>query len=201
MRFFFGSMAHVGRFNTDPHPGNYMLLDDGRMAFIDFGNTVEVGDPELMRRAVMAAVHGDAERFVTAATDLGYVRDAQRIDREALLAQALQVGDWYLQDRELRIDSEYVAGVISALIDPRAMEGALHLIRQLKVPPQEIWLRRVETSVLAVLGQLGATRNWHRIMLEILQGGEPATDLGVVESEFWARRGPAVRPSRKSSPL
>ena len=58
--------------------------------------------------------------------------------------------------------------MISALIDPRAMEGALRLIRQLKVPPEEIWLRRVETSVLAVLGQLRATRNWHRIMLESL---------------------------------
>ncbi len=198
VRFFFGSMARVGRFNTDPHPGNYMLLDDGRMAFLDFGNTVEVGDREVMRRAVMAAVEGDAERFVGAAADLGYVRDAGRIDRDLLLAQALQVGDWYLKDRELRIDPDYVAGVISALIDPRAMEGALRLIRQLKVPPEEIWLRRVETSVLAVLGQLRATRNWHRIMLELLHGDEPATSLGAVEAPFWARRGLGVSASRES---
>jgi predicted unusual protein kinase regulating ubiquinone biosynthesis (AarF/ABC1/UbiB family) len=188
VRFFFGSMARVGRFNTDPHPGNYMLLDDGRMAFLDFGNTVEVGDQELRRRAVMAVVEGDTERFVAAASELGYLRDSSRIDRELLLAQALQVGDWYLKDRELRIDPEYVAGVISALIDPRAMEGALHLIRQLKIPPEEIWLRRVETSVLAVLGQLRASRNWHRIMLELLRGDPPSTELGEAEHEFWARR-------------
>ncbi|HUO70819.1 MAG TPA: AarF/ABC1/UbiB kinase family protein [Solirubrobacteraceae bacterium] len=197
VRFYYGSMARVGRFNTDPHPGNYMLLDDGRMAFLDFGNTVAVGDREVQRRAVMAAVEGDAERFVEAASELGYVRDSHRVDREVLLAQALQVGDWYLHDRELRIDPEYVAGVISALIDPRAMEGALRLIRQLKVPPEEIWLRRVETSVLAVLGRLRATRNWHRIMLELLRGDPPATALGEAEAAFWARRGgAAARPQR-----
>jgi predicted unusual protein kinase regulating ubiquinone biosynthesis (AarF/ABC1/UbiB family) len=197
VRFYYGSMARVGRFNTDPHPGNYMLLGDGRMAFLDFGNTVAVGDREVQRRAVMAAVEGDAERFVEAASELGYVRDSQRVDRELLLAQALQVGDWYLHDRELRIDPEYVAGVISALIDPRAMEGALRLIRQLRVPPEEIWLRRVETSVLAVLGQLRATRNWHRIMLELLRGDPAATALGEAETAFWARReGGAASPSR-----
>ena len=66
----------------------------------------------------------------------------------------------------------------TSLVDPRAMEGAFRLVRQLKVPPEEIWLRRVETSVLAVLGQLRATRNWHRIMREIVFGDAPATELG-----------------------
>ena len=56
----------------------------------------------------------------------------------------------------------------------------MQLVRQLKLPPEEIWLRRVETSVLAVLGQLRAQRNWHRIMLESM-GGEPATELGAAK--------------------
>src|SRR5205085_7470182 len=37
VRFFYGSMQRIGRFNTDPHPGNYLLCDDGRIAFLDFG--------------------------------------------------------------------------------------------------------------------------------------------------------------------
>jgi predicted unusual protein kinase regulating ubiquinone biosynthesis (AarF/ABC1/UbiB family) len=195
VRFFFGSMEHVGLFNTDPHPGNYMLMADGRMAFLDFGNSVRVGERtlELSRRALLAALDGDAERFTTMAADLGYVRDLERIDRELLLRQALLVGDWYLRDRELRIDPDYVAAIVAALVDPRAVEGAFRLVRQLKIPPEEIWLRRVETSVLAVLGQLRARRNWHRIMLEAITG-EPATELGRVELSFWGRRG--HRPAR-----
>jgi ABC1 atypical kinase-like domain len=188
VRFFYGSMERLGRFNTDPHPGNYLLLDDGRMAFLDFGNTVEVGDRSLMRTALQAAIDGDADKFTSAAAELGYVRDLSRIDRELLMTQALALGDWYLHDRELRIDPDYVAAVIATLIDPRALEGSLRLARQLKVPPQEIWLRRVETSVLAVLGQLRANRNWHRIVLERL-GEQPSTELGKLEADFWSARG------------
>jgi predicted unusual protein kinase regulating ubiquinone biosynthesis (AarF/ABC1/UbiB family) len=189
VRFFFGSMRRLGRFNTDPHPGNYLLLEDGRIAFLDFGNTAEVGDRAHMKLALSAALQGDAAAFAGAAADLGYVRSERRIDQELLLQQTRTLGDWYLHDRELRIDPNYVAAVIASLVDPRAMEGALRLMRQIKLPPEEIWLRRVETSVLAVLGQLRATRNWHRIMREIVFDEEPATELGAREAEFWARRG------------
>ena len=37
------------------------------------------------------------------------MRNLDRIDRELLLGQARLLGDWYLSDRELRIDPEYVA--------------------------------------------------------------------------------------------
>ena len=36
-RFYFGSMYRHRQFSGDPHPGNCLLLDDGRMAFLDFG--------------------------------------------------------------------------------------------------------------------------------------------------------------------
>ncbi|MGB0094684.1 MAG: AarF/ABC1/UbiB kinase family protein [Solirubrobacteraceae bacterium] len=202
VRFFLGSGVRVGRFNTDPHPGNYLLLQDGRMAFLDFGNTAEVSDDglALVRRALVAAIDGDQERFTATAVELGYVRNRAKIDRGLLLGQALVVGDWYLRDRELRIDPEYVAAIVEKLIDPRAMEGALRLVRQMKVPPEEIWLRRVETSVLAVLGQLHARRNWHRIMRELQLGEEPVTELGEQEAEFWRTRGRVRRRSAESRP-
>jgi predicted unusual protein kinase regulating ubiquinone biosynthesis (AarF/ABC1/UbiB family) len=201
VRFFFGAMDRVGRFNTDPHPGNYMLMDDGRMAFLDFGNTVSVSREvvALWRRAMLAAMRDDLSVFTGAMDDLGYVRNLDRLDREALLTQAALIGDWYMRDEEVRIDPDYVAGVVAALIDPRAFDGAMRLTRQVKVPPEEIWLRRVETSVLAVLGQLGAKRNWHRIMLEPM-GGEPATELGREELEFWSRRGFTGPSSAASAP-
>ncbi|HTN22929.1 MAG TPA: AarF/ABC1/UbiB kinase family protein, partial [Solirubrobacteraceae bacterium] len=36
-RFYFGCMYRHLQFSGDPHPGNSLLLDDGRMAFLDFG--------------------------------------------------------------------------------------------------------------------------------------------------------------------
>ena len=43
-RFFFGTLSHLGRASGDPHPGNYLLLDDGRVGFLDFG-LMRVVDP------------------------------------------------------------------------------------------------------------------------------------------------------------
>ena len=40
-RFTFGSMHRYGLFQADPHAGNYLLLDDGRVAFLDFGCIAE----------------------------------------------------------------------------------------------------------------------------------------------------------------
>ena len=36
-RFYFECMYRHRQFSGDPHPGNCILLDDGRMAFLDFG--------------------------------------------------------------------------------------------------------------------------------------------------------------------
>ncbi len=36
-RFYFGCLYRHHQFSGDPHPGNSMLLGDGRMAFFDFG--------------------------------------------------------------------------------------------------------------------------------------------------------------------
>ena len=36
-RFYFGCMYRHHQFSGDPHPGNFLLLDDGRVAFLDFG--------------------------------------------------------------------------------------------------------------------------------------------------------------------
>src|ERR671915_1684565 len=36
-RFFFGTLGNLRRCSGDPHPGNYLLLRDGRVGFLDFG--------------------------------------------------------------------------------------------------------------------------------------------------------------------
>ena len=48
--------------------------------------------------------------------------------------------------------------------------------------------RRMEALTLGVLGQLGATANWHRIAREWLFGDPPSTELGEAEEPFHTRR-------------
>ena len=46
-RFCFGSIYHLQHFNADAHPGNYLLMDDGRVAFLDFGMTKQLDKEQI----------------------------------------------------------------------------------------------------------------------------------------------------------
>ena len=45
---------------------------------------------------------------------------------------------------------------------------------------------------LAVLSQLRASANWHRIAREWMYGDEPVTELGREEADFYGRSGVAA---------
>ena len=187
-RFYLGSIYQLNHFNADAHPGNYLLLDDGRVAFLDFGMTKRL-DPEQIRleeEVVKARLDRDPERLREKLHELGFLRNPKRIDAEQLMAHVDAVGGWYFQDADLEITPEYVMSVIAAISDPRSDFYAL--MRRENVPANELMGRRMEVGVLAVLGQLRARRNWHRIAREWWFGDEPQTELGRLEHEFWARR-------------
>ncbi len=97
------------------------------------------------------------------------------------------VGGWYMEDREVTIDSNRVMKAIAAVSDPRS--GFFDLMRRENVPANELMGRRMESGLLAVLGQLGATRNWYRIGREWWFADEPATELGEQEWAYFEGRG------------
>src|SRR5688500_17621558 len=63
-RFFYGSLNRFLLFSADPHPGNYLLLPDGRVAFLDYGlvRAVDPGTLEHMLEIVQALIHEDKDR-------------------------------------------------------------------------------------------------------------------------------------------
>jgi predicted unusual protein kinase regulating ubiquinone biosynthesis (AarF/ABC1/UbiB family) len=191
MRFYFHSMDYVRRFNTDSHPGNFLLREDGSVAFLDFGNVKVVSENWLRngKRAMRAVIDGDKQGFVDAVVELGYVHRREHLDADWLLGQVKLAGDWFLSDREVRIEPEYVGKILSQVMDPKFISRGIRVARDLQVPPEEIWFRRVEIGVFAVLGQLRASGNWHRMARETWFGDPPVTELGAAEHEYFSRRG------------
>jgi predicted unusual protein kinase regulating ubiquinone biosynthesis (AarF/ABC1/UbiB family) len=189
-RFFFGCLYRLGHFSGDPHPGNYFLLDDGRVAFLDFGMA-----KRLRREAVAAeiggirrALEGDAAGVYAAMCELGYYRpDDPAVDPDRVLAQFYAAAGWYIEDRELTIDPDYVRSVMINAGGPRSEYWDLQ--RRATLPPDGMLARRMEVLMLGVLGQLGARANWHRIAREWLLRDAPATPLGEAEAAFFAARG------------
>lgn len=185
----FGSIYHLQHFNADPHPGNYLLMEDGRVAFLDFGMTKKLDKEqiELDQRAVDAAVRNDPDGLRAALHDLGFVKKPSKLDAERLMDHVKSIGGWYMEDREIEIDADRVMKVIESTHDPRS--EYFDLMRRESIPADELMGRRMEFGVLAVLGRLRAKRNWHRIMREWVYADPPSTELGKEEWAYFEDRG------------
>ena len=86
------------------------------------------------------------------------------------------VGGWYIEDREYKVSARRVMKIIESASDPRS--EYFQVMRRENIPADELMGRRMEIGVIAVLAQLGAKRNWHRIMREWVYADEPETELG-----------------------
>jgi predicted unusual protein kinase regulating ubiquinone biosynthesis (AarF/ABC1/UbiB family) len=184
-----GSIFHLQHFNADPHPGNYILMADDRVAFIDFGMTKKLDNEQivLQQRAFDAAARNDPEAFRESLHDLGFVKSPSKLDAERLMEHMMAVGGWYVEDREIEISPRRVMKIIESTNDPRS--EYYDLMRRESLPADELMGRRMEIGVVAVLGQLRAKRNWHRIMREWVYADPPSTELGEQEWEYFEGRG------------
>jgi predicted unusual protein kinase regulating ubiquinone biosynthesis (AarF/ABC1/UbiB family) len=192
-RFFFGSLYRMGHFSGDPHPGNYLLMDDGRVAFMDFGMTKRVAPEHIARelRVIRSGLEGDAATLHAALVELGfYAADDQEVDPDRLLAHVQSLQGWYAEDKPFTITRRYVSRIMVDAGDPRSEYW--DLMKRGTLPPDALLARRMEGLTLGVLGQLDATANWHGIVSEWLYDGPPATPLGEEEADFYGRR-PARR--------
>jgi predicted unusual protein kinase regulating ubiquinone biosynthesis (AarF/ABC1/UbiB family) len=187
-RFYFGCLYRHGQFSGDPHPGNSMLLRDGRMAFFDFGlfKRMPPGAVELEIEMARAIIDGDAEAIMRLGTEVGFFRDPEKFNPDRVLAHFRAATSWYTCDREVALSPEYATQVMIDMSDPRS--EYFGYLRQESAPPDHIFGRRMEVLTLAVLAQLRARGNFNRIAREWFYDDPPTTELGAQEAEFYSPR-------------
>jgi predicted unusual protein kinase regulating ubiquinone biosynthesis (AarF/ABC1/UbiB family) len=198
LRFFFGSLYRTGHFSGDPHPGNFLLMPDGRVAFLDFGMTKKVPRAHVAAEVgvIRAGMRGDAAGLHAGLAELGFFDPEDAYPRR-VLEHFDAATAWYREDRPFTIDQEYVGRVLIDMGDPRS--DFWELMKRETLPPEALLGRRMEALVLGVLGQLRATANWHRIVREWFFAGPPATELGAAEARYWAARGIPPVPFEQAS--
>ncbi len=194
LRFFLGSLYRFGQFSGDPHPGNFRLLGDGRVAFLDFGMTKRVArariDAEMA--VIRAALEHDANTVHAGLAELGFFEPADpRFDRGLVLEHVRAINAWYADDKPLMLSPQYVSTLLAHAGDPRSKYW--DLMRNETIPAESLLSSRMQVMTLATVGQLSATANWHRIMSEWLYGSLPASPLGLAEAEFFELPGASFR--------
>jgi len=185
-RFYFGCMYRHHQFSGDPHPGNFMLLDDGRAAFLDFGlyKRIDASVAEFELKAQRLTAAGEALGLLSHLAAGGFLIDPDHHDADQILAQAHALTWWYTQDAEVELGPEIATQVMTDLSDPRSRYYAQ--MRSESLPADHLFGRRTEMLTLAVMAQLRARANWHRIAREWICGAAPVTELGRAEAAFYA---------------
>jgi predicted unusual protein kinase regulating ubiquinone biosynthesis (AarF/ABC1/UbiB family) len=193
-RFFLGCLYRHRQFSGDPHPGNFLLLEDGRVAFLDFGlfKRLDAGPVELELAAQRAVAEGDAPSLHRLLAESGFLPEPERVDPDHLLAFIASAIWWYTTaDETVELSPEIATQVMIESSDPRSRH--FREMRHQDMRPEHLFGRRMEMLTLAVLSQLRARANWHRIAREWMYNDPPVTELGRQEAEFYGRAGVGTR--------
>jgi hypothetical protein len=185
-RFYLGCLYRHHQFSGDPHPGNYKLMANGQIAFLDFGlfKRMDAADVELELACQRAVVEGDHETLHRLLAEGGFLPQPEKVDPDHLMAFVQEAIWWYTVDQEVALTPEIATEVMMESADPRS--SYFREMRHQDMRPEHLFGRRMELLTLAVLGQLRARNNWHRIAREWMYGDDPATELGRQEAEFYA---------------
>jgi predicted unusual protein kinase regulating ubiquinone biosynthesis (AarF/ABC1/UbiB family) len=192
-RFYFGCMYRHHQFSGDPHPGNCLLLDDGRMAFLDFGlfKRIAASVAEFELQTQRMGIEGRAKELRDFMHEAGWVGDPSRYPEDKVMAMFRDLTGWYTQDEYIELSPEDATDLVITMGDPRSKYfGSM---RHETLPPDHLFGRRLEMLTFAVMAQLRARGNFHRVAREWIYGDEPQTELGALEAEFYAGRAPAGR--------
>ncbi len=193
-RFYFGLLYRDRMALGDPHPGNYLLRPDGRVAFLDYGLLRDV-TPERVdaeRTIALAVRDKDAPALKSALISGGYLppERADLVDPDLALRMMRRATRWYAvpghrrfgpddEDRRRRRREHQESD------DGQSRANAREQINQFTLPPEAILIRRMHGIVGIVLWQLRAGADWGAIAAEYLHGAPLASALGEAERAFF----------------
>jgi predicted unusual protein kinase regulating ubiquinone biosynthesis (AarF/ABC1/UbiB family) len=174
VRFLFSGPARAGLLHADPHPGNFRLLDDGRLGILDFGAVDHLPDglPRFFGK-LLRLMHEDRD-IQTVEEELrahGFLKEGVSVDLDALraylapLAEPSKVESFKFTREWLRAEASRVTDMRSAAVG-----------RRLNMPPSYVLIHRVSTAGVGVLCQLECEGQFRAEVLKWMPGYTDGTD-------------------------
>jgi predicted unusual protein kinase regulating ubiquinone biosynthesis (AarF/ABC1/UbiB family) len=153
VRFLFSGPARAGLLHADPHPGNFRLLEDGRLGVLDFGAVDRLPDglPPFFGR-LLRIMHEDEPDVAEVERELranGFLRPGIEVDLDALRAFLAPTAEPSKVD-SFKFSREWLRGEAARVTNM----SASNISRKLNVPPSYVLIHRVSTAGTGVLCQL-----------------------------------------------
>ncbi|CAN5525206.1 AarF/ABC1/UbiB kinase family protein [soil metagenome] len=161
----FSAPQRCGLLHADPHPGNFRLLDDGRLGVLDYGAVARLpnGAPEPLGRITRLVLEGDVDAVIDAMQAENFIRRGVNIDAEKVVGYLRPILDPLAQP-EFSFTRDWMRQQAQRIGDPRS--EAARVGRMLNLPPEYLLLHRVTIGSIGVLCQLGATAPYRQIAEE-----------------------------------
>ncbi|ORA77701.1 ABC transporter ATP-binding protein [Mycolicibacter kumamotonensis] len=161
--------ARVGMVHGDAHPGNFMLLPDGRMGVIDFGAVAPLPDglPVELGMALRFAGQFNYDLLLPTLEKAGFIQPGAQISVEEvdeLLRRYVEP----VAPEVFHFSREWLQKLVAAQLDQSIHQ--IKTARQLNLPPNLAVLARVVGTTVAILAQLDAHVPVRAIALELLPG-------------------------------
>lgn len=177
VRFTYRSLLSMGTIQADPHPGNFVFLRDGRVAFLDFGcvRALRADFVDGLRALTRAVLYDDRARFREAVHALGLVGDERRFDYDHFFSVMSHLHRPFLTTR-FTFTRAYVREG-HALNGPSSPNA-----RSLAIPPEYVWVARLQWGLWSILARLGATGSFAPLLEEVLAVRPSAPSSDVIAS-------------------
>ena len=155
-RFLLSSPQRAGLLHADPHPGNFRMMADGRMAVLDFGAVAHLPDgmPPAVGRLMRIALSGDAQTVLEGLTAEGFVRPHITLDADRLLDYLTPFIE-PVEQPQFHYSREWLRGLFTRVRDPRGADFTVGM--KLNLPPSYALVHRVWMGATGVTCQLDAT--------------------------------------------
>jgi predicted unusual protein kinase regulating ubiquinone biosynthesis (AarF/ABC1/UbiB family) len=165
----FSAPQRAGLLHADPHPGNYRLMADDRLAVIDFGAVARLpgGLPGPVGPLTRLALQGKADAVLAGLRDEGFIKPGKDIDADAVLDYLLPILE-PIRAEEFQFTRAWLRAEAARIASPRS--PAYQLGRQLNLPPSYLMLQRVTLGSIGVLCQLEAKAHYRAILEQWLPG-------------------------------
>src|SRR5262249_24518740 len=138
----YSAPQRAGLLHADPHPGNFRMLEDGRLGVVDFGACARLpgGTPEPLGVITRLAIDGDTEGLLGAMPAENCVRPGIKIDAQKVL-DFLQPITEPLKTETFTFSRKWMRTIAAAVADPRREEAKVGLM--LNLPPAYMLIHRV----------------------------------------------------------
>ncbi|WP_092528562.1 ABC1 kinase family protein [Amycolatopsis arida] len=153
--FHYSSPARARLLHSDPHPGNFMLLDDGRLGVIDFGAVARLpnGTPPMLGVIMRLALEGRSAELLDALRAEGFVRPGTRLDADDVYTYLAPLVAPLTQER-FHFTRRWAQQQALRMGDTRSQD--FRTGRSLNLPPNWLLIHRVTAGAVGILCQLDA---------------------------------------------